>query len=167
MGRNGKAPKRPMAGFSRIAFGSDDEDGGRAGTAVPCKLCGKQACFCRQDLGRGAPSPRAHAPSLTAATTATATPCPNASLTHRRPSLASGAASASAPHSGSAVGAQHAKRTHEQLDSGTVATVTVTKKRRDDGNSKKTARGNTEDKKSKKKKKGTKPKKSRKCRKSE
>ena len=54
MGRKKKG-QRPMKGFSRVTFGSDDElEGGGGGTAVACRICGKLACFCVQDLGGAA-----------------------------------------------------------------------------------------------------------------
>ena len=44
-----KKPKRPMAGFSKRVFDSDDSDDG-AGTAVKCDQCGKSSCFCARQM---------------------------------------------------------------------------------------------------------------------
>jgi hypothetical protein len=38
-----------MKGFSKVTFGSDDDEGG-SGTAVGCPKCGALACFCIRDL---------------------------------------------------------------------------------------------------------------------
>jgi hypothetical protein len=40
-----KKQKRPMKGFSRITFGSDDE-----AQQAACSKCGKFACFCLHDF---------------------------------------------------------------------------------------------------------------------
>ena len=49
----GKKAQRPMKGFSKITFGDDPDEGGKA---VACPMCGALACFCKRDLATATPA---------------------------------------------------------------------------------------------------------------